>query len=206
MPTVGPGDYAEEHAGRRSTQRPVGCRAEPRSLRETPLRKSPAQQRRGSVLLTAGGVLGMLVAADVASGGAFTPLGRTVPLPLWGLLAAVLLAVGWLLLRTRQAGRWEPAYPGRRFRRLVVYTRENCPLCDEAIALLQEHAEWLPPIETVDVDSDVTLQRRFGTEVPVVEIDGRVRFRGRISRVLLRRLIIATPPLAAEERERTEMP
>ena len=35
---------------------------------------------------------------------------------------------------------------------------------------------------------------RFGKCVPVVELDGKVRFKGRINEILLRRLIEGSPP------------
>ena len=76
---------------------------------------------------------------------------------------------------------------------MVLYTRHGCHLCDEAKELLEMYREVLPtPIE-VDIDADPALQARFTTCVPVVEIDGKIRFRGRVNAVLLRRLIAATP-------------
>lgn len=67
-----------------------------------------------------------------------------------------------------------------------MYTRRGCQLCDEARELLVAH-ELAP--ELVDVDDDPALRERFGALVPVVEIDGRIRFRGRVEPVLLRRLL-----------------
>lgn len=49
----------------------------------------------------------------------------------------------------------------------------------------------LPPIEIVDIDNDPLLIRQFGESVPVVEIDGQVRFRGAVNPVLFQRLIDA---------------
>jgi glutaredoxin len=69
---------------------------------------------------------------------------------------------------------------------VVLYTRAGCHLCDEAEQLLVTHG--LRPSK-VDIDNDPTLRERFDTCVPVVEIDGKVRFRGRVNEVLLRRLI-----------------
>jgi hypothetical protein len=54
--------------------------------------------------------------------------------------------------------------------------------------LLQEAG--LKP-EEVDIDQDPELVERFTTCVPVVEIDGRIRFRGRVNAVLLHRLLQA---------------
>jgi glutaredoxin len=70
--------------------------------------------------------------------------------------------------------------------RVVLYTRSGCHLCDEAHELLLAH-EIKPDV--IDIDDDPDLQERFGVHVPVVEIDGRVRFRGKIEPVLLRRIL-----------------
>jgi glutaredoxin len=77
---------------------------------------------------------------------------------------------------------------------LALYTRPGCHLCDVAKDTLMHHRRHLPELEEVNIESDPALKERFGTEIPVVEIDGRVRFRGRVDEVLLRRLIDATPP------------
>lgn len=71
---------------------------------------------------------------------------------------------------------------------VILYTRTDCHLCDDALQLLRQHG--LTP-ECVDIDAHPELQERFDTCVPVVEIDGRIRFRGRIEPVLLRRLLSA---------------
>lgn len=70
--------------------------------------------------------------------------------------------------------------------RVVLYTRVGCHLCDDALQMLQEHGLV---IECVDVDGDPGLRKQYGDSVPVVEIDGRVRFRGRVEPVLLKRLL-----------------
>jgi len=48
--------------------------------------------------------------------------------------------------------------------------------------------------EQVDIDADPELRSQFDTCVPVISTDGRIRFRGRVNEVLLRRLIEGTPP------------
>jgi glutaredoxin len=68
----------------------------------------------------------------------------------------------------------------------VLYTREGCHLCEQARELLVAHG--LKP-KLVDIDTDPTLRERFDTCVPVVEIDGKIRFRGQVDAVLLRRLM-----------------
>ena len=68
-----------------------------------------------------------------------------------------------------------------------VYSRNGCHLCEQAEELLRRYDFQ---VETVDVDQDPELKGRYGQCVPVVVIDGRERFRGRVSEVLLRRLTV----------------
>jgi hypothetical protein len=49
--------------------------------------------------------------------------------------------------------------------------------------MLERHG-W--QVVSVDVDQDPELARRYGACVPVVVIDGRERFRGRIDPILLK--------------------
>jgi glutaredoxin len=72
----------------------------------------------------------------------------------------------------------------------ILYTRRGCHLCDEAREVLETHGVV---VHAVDVDADAGLRDRFNECVPVVEIDGKIRFRGRVDAVLLRRLL-ASPP------------
>jgi glutaredoxin len=69
----------------------------------------------------------------------------------------------------------------------ILYTRRRCHLCDDALATLNRFG--LEP-QLVDIDADPTLRERFDHCVPVVEIDGKVRFRGRVNEVLLRRILV----------------
>ena len=69
---------------------------------------------------------------------------------------------------------------------VTLYTRVGCHLCEDAERLLIKHG--LRP-EKIDIDDDPALCEQFNTCVPVVEIDGKIRFRGRVSEVLLRRLL-----------------
>lgn len=67
-----------------------------------------------------------------------------------------------------------------------LYTRQGCHLCDVAEAVLVKHGVT---VERVDIDADPELRERYDRCVPVVEIDGRERFRGRVDERLLRRLL-----------------
>ncbi len=69
---------------------------------------------------------------------------------------------------------------------VTVYTRHGCHLCEEAETVLVAHG--LTP-QSVDIDAHPELRERYTNCVPVVVIDGRERFRGRVDPVLLRRLL-----------------
>jgi glutaredoxin len=75
--------------------------------------------------------------------------------------------------------------------RIVLYTRAGCHLCDDAQQLLLTHG--IVP-ECIDIDADPALHERFDTCVPVVEINGKIRFRGQINPLLLRRLLGRNAP------------
>jgi glutaredoxin len=86
----------------------------------------------------------------------------------------------WLRLRRRP----------RAGTRVVLYHRAGCHLCDEALALLRrEQQRRAFALDVVDVDTDPDLAAAHGEQVPVVVINGRVRFRGRVNPALLRRLL-----------------
>ncbi len=72
---------------------------------------------------------------------------------------------------------------------IVMYTRTGCHLCDDAWALLEAARQRYGfSLTKVDIDADTALTARFGLEVPVVEVNGKVRFRGVVNAVLLQRL------------------
>lgn len=78
----------------------------------------------------------------------------------------------------------------RRPLHVVQYTRRGCHLCDESWALLQRcQARYGFRLEAVDVDGDPRLLETYGEWVPVVTVNGKVRFRGGVNRVLLERLL-----------------
>jgi hypothetical protein len=60
---------------------------------------------------------------------------------------------------------------------VVVYTREGCHLCEEAIErIVALHAEGGREfaLREVDIESDELLLRRMLEKIPVVEVDGVV--------------------------------
>jgi glutaredoxin len=71
---------------------------------------------------------------------------------------------------------------------VLLYTRVGCHLCEDAKALLLRHG--LTPQE-IDIDHDHDLRQQYDECVPVVVMDGKVRFRGRVDERLLLRLLKA---------------
>ncbi len=67
---------------------------------------------------------------------------------------------------------------GRAGARVVLYTIPGkCPLCDEARQLLLREGVTF---EEIDIRSDRALLRAYREEIPVVTVDGRREFAGRI--------------------------
>lgn len=65
---------------------------------------------------------------------------------------------------------------------LVLYTRAQCPLCDEMKAeIARAKLGGRCALLVVDVDIDPILVERHGRSVPVLEIEGRAAFKGRLS-------------------------
>jgi glutaredoxin len=72
---------------------------------------------------------------------------------------------------------------------VVMYTRQGCHLCEQAWRQLERaQQDYRFALHQVDVDTDAQLAREHGECVPVVVVNGRVRFRGIINPVLLKRL------------------
>lgn len=80
--------------------------------------------------------------------------------------------------------------------RLTLVQRHECELCETMQRELRLLARRfpLPPLETVDVDSDPQLTRRHGLDVPVLLLDGSVVCRHRLDAAELLRLLRAPPP------------
>ena len=75
-------------------------------------------------------------------------------------------------------------------RHVLFYTRRGCHLCDEAWEIVEAAQKRHGfTVERIDVDADPALTEEHGECVPVVAIDGKVRFRGRVNAVLLERML-----------------
>ncbi len=56
---------------------------------------------------------------------------------------------------------------------ITLYTRNRCPLCDKAKAVLLElQEEWDFVLEEVDIEGNDELTERYGLMIPVVHFNG----------------------------------
>jgi hypothetical protein len=53
--------------------------------------------------------------------------------------------------------------------RLTLYQRDDCHLCDEALAVLAQAR--VPDFDSVFIDGDIELEARYGERVPVLRAD-----------------------------------
>lgn len=68
--------------------------------------------------------------------------------------------------------------------KIVLYSKENCCLCDEAKAILRElQVEW----EEVDIYKNEQWLERYQLMIPVIEIDGEMVAYGRIHKDVIRK-------------------
>jgi len=164
---------------------------------QTVTRSFPGKPLLGSAFVFCGAVLACVVFVDRTTGlPSFVPRFWYINRPFWLVLAITLVILGATLLKTRiQLGdAWMPQRPGVRFQTLVLYARADCHLCDQTKEMLVKYSAYLPTLEEIDIDSDPELKQNFDTCVPVVAIDGKIRFRGSVDERLLRRLIEGTRP------------
>lgn len=71
---------------------------------------------------------------------------------------------------------------------VIIYTRAGCTCCDKAAKVVRE---YVSEVTFVDIDQDPELRQKFDTTVPVVEINGKIRFRGKVEPMLLKRVLTA---------------
>lgn len=63
---------------------------------------------------------------------------------------------------------------------ITLYTRKDCCLCEEMKEVLRKVAREFPlEVREIDVDSAPKLQEKYGSEVPVLFINGRKAFKYR---------------------------
>ena len=105
------------------------------------------------------------------------------------LCCGMFLSAAILLRSPRHSEETETLAP--LFRTCELLTKPECELCDDAMAVLIAFQNVLPAITTVDITNDAQLTRQFGESIPVVILDGRVRFRGAVDALLMQRIVDA---------------
>ena len=80
-------------------------------------------------------------------------------------------------------------------RRVTLYTRAGCHLCDEAKKVLERARAGEPfDLEILDIDGDAELRRLYDYEVPVIAIDGVKAFKYRLTEAELLKKLRARRP------------
>lgn len=65
---------------------------------------------------------------------------------------------------------------------LTLYSRKDCCLCEEMKKTVREvQTEHPVQVEEVDVDGSPALKEKYGSEVPVLLINGRKAFKYRVT-------------------------
>ena len=73
-----------------------------------------------------------------------------------------------------------------------IYSRPGCHLCDEAKAVVEPLCEsYAVVLRTVNVESSAELENRYGSDIPVVFVNGEEAFRHRVDRTALERKLKA---------------
>ena len=64
---------------------------------------------------------------------------------------------------------------------VVIYSRPDCPLCDRMKAILAR-TKVAPPFQLheVNIEDDPELMGRFEFSIPVLEVAGRIAFKGKL--------------------------
>jgi len=82
-----------------------------------------------------------------------------------------------------------------RFLILTLYSRPGCHLCEDMKALIERVRRTIPDtvrVTEVDVSADPELERRYGQEIPVLEMNGKKVAKYRVKEEDLRRMLGAT--------------
>jgi len=75
---------------------------------------------------------------------------------------------------------------------LTLYSRPGCHLCDDMKTIIARVAAAMPGalyVDEIDISRDAELERRYGQEIPVLEIDGKNVATYRVSEEDLRRML-----------------
>jgi glutaredoxin len=66
---------------------------------------------------------------------------------------------------------------------IVIYTKPNCSLCDEALEEIEAVRQLIPfRLEQVEILDDLTLYEKYKHDIPVLCLNGQEIFRHRVIR------------------------
>ena len=75
---------------------------------------------------------------------------------------------------------------------LTIYSRPGCHLCDEMKAVVLRAARSVPlTVEEIDISLDAELDERYGSEIPVLMVDGKKAAKYRVTEEELARILDA---------------
>jgi glutaredoxin len=75
--------------------------------------------------------------------------------------------------------------------KVIMYSKNNCPLCDKAKRVLEEINEEFPiTIEEIDIYQDDALLEKYQLMIPVIEIDGEEIAFGMIQKEPIRKRLL----------------
>lgn len=73
---------------------------------------------------------------------------------------------------------------------LTLYSRPGCHLCDDMKAVIARVACTIPvTLQEVDISTDAALEARYGTEIPVLLVDGMMAAKYRVTELQLTRIL-----------------
>ncbi len=82
---------------------------------------------------------------------------------------------------------------------LTLYSRPGCHLCDEMKTVVSRVAETVPlTLQEIDISVDPALEARYGWEIPVLMVEGKIAAKHRVAEGELRRVLRAR---TGQERE-----
>lgn len=82
---------------------------------------------------------------------------------------------------------------------LTLYSRPGCHLCDEMRAVVSRVAESVPlTVQEIDISVDPALEARYGWDIPVLMVQGKIAAKYRVTEGELRRILRAR---TGQERE-----
>ncbi len=76
-------------------------------------------------------------------------------------------------------------------RRVTIYSRPGCHLCDQMKSVVASVSARMPlAIEEIDISRDALLEQRYGEQIPVLLIDGKIAAKYRISEEEFERVLV----------------